>query len=197
MLGYPLRAIVGLGNPGAEYARTRHNAGFWFVDRLADEIGVRFREEKRFHGELARGTFAGADLLLLKPDTFMNLSGEAVQPLLAFYRVRPAELLVVHDDLDLPVGVARLKAGGGHGGHNGLRSIHQHIGADYLRLRIGIAHPAARGEVIGYVLGKPTGAERQALDAAMEAGHDALQVLLTRGWDRATLQLHTAHADAP
>lgn len=194
MAGFALRAVVGLGNPGADYARTRHNMGFLFADRLASAMGATFRAERKFRGELARGTFAGTELLVLKPGTFMNASGEAVQPLLAFYKLKPQELLVVHDDLDLPVGTARLKQAGGHGGHNGLRSIHQHIGENYVRLRIGIAHPLQRAQVINYVLGRPGAAEQQALDGALDAGLAALETLLTRGWDRATQQLHTAAA---
>ncbi|TAM10104.1 MAG: aminoacyl-tRNA hydrolase [Nevskiaceae bacterium] len=192
MAGFALRAVVGLGNPGADYARTRHNMGFLFADRLAAAMGAAFRAEKKFHGELARGTLAGTELLVLKPDTFMNSSGDAVQPLLAFYKITPQELLVVHDDLDLPIGSARLKMAGGHGGHNGLRSIHQHIGENYARLRIGIAHPVQRAQVINYVLGRPNATEQQALDAALDAGLAALETLLARGWDRATQQLHTA-----
>ncbi|HEU0196874.1 MAG TPA: aminoacyl-tRNA hydrolase [Nevskiaceae bacterium] len=194
MAGLALRAVVGLGNPGADYVRTRHNMGFIFADRLAAQMGTSFRAEKRFHGDLTRGRFAGVELLLLKPGTFMNDSGDAVQPFLAFYKLKPAELLVVHDDLDLPIGTARLKMGGGHGGHNGLRSIHQHIGEGYLRLRIGIAHPTNRAQVIDYVLGRPSKADTEAITAAMDAGAAALETLLTKGWDKATQQLHTAVA---
>lgn len=192
-----MRAVVGLGNPGADYARTRHNAGFWFADQLADDMGAAFRKEKRFHGAFARGRFANTDLMLLKPGTFMNASGEAVQPLLAFYKFNPAEILVVHDDLDLPVGTARLKMGGGHGGHNGLRSIHQHIGEGYARLRIGIAHPGQRGQVINYVLGRPGATETQGIATALDAGMSALHRLLVDGWDKATQQLHTAATNTP
>ena len=192
MAGYPLRAVVGLGNPGADHARTRHTAGFWFVDRLAQVVGATFRTESRFRGELARGHYADSDLLLLKPSTFMNLSGEAVQPLAAFYKLAPSEILVVHDELDLPAGTARLKRGGGHGGHNGLRSLHQHLGPDYLRLRIGIGHPGHRDRVLGYVLGRPSADDEANIDHAFDDALSALQVMLRDGWDKAAQQLHTA-----
>src|SRR5690242_3648607 len=126
-----LRAIVGLGNPGAEYERTRHNAGFWFVDALCETLRGSFRREAKFHGDLARAKIGGQDTLLLKPSTFMNRSGTAVQALAAFYKLTPGDILIVHDELDLAAGVARLKNGGGHGGHNGLRDIHRVLGADY------------------------------------------------------------------
>lgn len=187
-----MRAVVGLGNPGADHARTRHNAGFWFVDRLAQAAGASFRTESRFRGELARGNYADSDLLLLKPSTFMNLSGEAAQPLAAFYKLAPSEILIVHDELDLPAGTARLKRGGGHGGHNGLRSLHQHLGPDYLRLRIGIGHPGHRDRVLGYVLGRPSADDEASIGHAFDDALSALQVMLRDGWDKAAQQLHTA-----
>ncbi|MGH6960239.1 MAG: aminoacyl-tRNA hydrolase, partial [Dongiaceae bacterium] len=133
-----LKAIIGLGNPGAEHARTRHNAGFWFADALAGKFGGTFHKETRFHGHLAAISVGGQRLWLLKPSTYMNGSGRAVQALMAFHKLAPGQLLVAHDELDLPAGVARLKLGGGHGGHNGLRDLHEQIGPDYRRLRIGV-----------------------------------------------------------
>jgi PTH1 family peptidyl-tRNA hydrolase len=186
-----LRAIIGLGNPGAEHARDRHNAGFWFVDALAHGERVQFRPERKFGGELARLTLAGQDLLLLKPQSFMNRSGQAVQALLAFHKIEPAETLVVHDELDLPPGTARLKRGGGHGGHNGLRSLHEHIGADYLRLRIGIGHPGHKDRVHDYVLSRPDAVQQQAMEDALGRALDAVRTLLGDGWDKAAQQLHT------
>lgn len=187
-----LYAIVGLGNPGAEYARTRHNAGFWFVDGLAAGAGVPFRTESKFHGELARISLGGRDVLLLKPGTFMNRSGQAVQALSGFYKIPPASILIAHDELDLPAGTVRLKAGGGHGGHNGLRDIHKVLGPDYLRLRIGIGHPGDKNLVLNYVLGRASKNDEVAiLDAFDEAG-SAFETWLTRGWERALTQLHTS-----
>ncbi len=186
-----LRAIVGLGNPGPEHAADRHNAGFWFVDALAFSGRVPFHAERKFSGELARMTLAGQDLLLLKPSTYMNRSGQAVQALMAFYKLTPGEILVAHDELDLPPGTARLKRGGGHGGHNGLRSLHEHIGADYARLRIGIGHPGHKDRVHDYVLSRPASEQQRAMADALARAQDALPVLLSDGWDKATQQLHT------
>jgi len=153
--GTALRAVVGLGNPGAEYARTRHNAGFWFADLVAAETGGAFRTEARFHGDFTKVRFAGTELLLLKPMTFMNRSGQAVQALASYFKIEPEAILIAHDELDLPAGSARLKRGGGHGGHNGLRDLHAHLGEAYARLRIGIGHPGHKSQVLGHVLGRP------------------------------------------
>jgi peptidyl-tRNA hydrolase, PTH1 family len=193
-----LRAIVGLGNPGPEHAGDRHNAGFWLLDALAERERVQFHAERKFHGELARLTIGGQDLLLLKPMTFMNRSGQSVQALMAFYKLAAAELLIVHDELDLAPGTARLKRGGGHGGHNGLRSLHEHIGAEYARLRIGIGHPGHKDRVHDYVLGRPTAAQAKAMDDALARSLDMLPLLLADGWDKATQRLHTeAHLSPP
>src|ERR1019366_1716208 len=145
---------VGLGNPGAEYAETRHNAGFWFCERLAHELGINFGKESRYHGWVANAREAGVWLLM--PATYMNESGRAVQALAHFYRIAPAEMLVVHDELDLPPGRSQLRFGGGLGGHNGLKDVTAHLGTqDYWRLRIGIGHPGDRNEVVSYVLRPP------------------------------------------
>ena len=157
----PPRLVVGLGNPGAEYSETRHNAGFWFCERLADQLGTRFSHESRFHGLAAHAREAG--LWLLMPQTFMNRSGQAIGALARFYRIEPAEILVVHDELDIPPGQLRLKFGGGLGGHNGLKDTSAHLGTnDYWRLRIGIGHPGDRNEVANFVL-KPARREEQPL----------------------------------
>lgn len=182
--------IVGLGNPGSQYALSRHNAGCWLVDRLALACGSRFRRESRIKAESCRIQLAGRALWLLKPTTFMNLSGRAVGPFMAFYKIPLQALLVVHDDLDLPPGIVRLKRGGGHGGHNGLRDIIRQLGGnDFLRLRLGIGHPGAGTDVIGYVLRRPPESEQglimDAIDATFgELGHivdghiqQAMQVL--------------------
>jgi PTH1 family peptidyl-tRNA hydrolase len=186
-----VRLIAGLGNPGPRYEDTRHNAGFWLVDALAREAGAHLRPESRFFGETCRIVGAEGECWLLKPATFMNHSGQAVAGLARFYKVPVAEILVVHDDLDLPPGTARLKQGGGHGGHNGLRDITAHLGADFLRLRLGIGHPGAAREVVDYVLDRPSRADEEAIRAAID---DALQVVpLVRAGElqKAMNRLHT------
>ncbi len=162
-----LKLVVGLGNPGAEYAETRHNAGFWFCERLADDIKTSFGKESRYHGWVANARDAG--IWLLMPATFMNDSGRAVQALAHFYRIEPSEILVVHDELDLPPGRAQLRFGGGLGGHNGLKSLTAHLGTqDYWRLRVGIGHPGDRNEVVSYVLKPPRKEEREEIDATID-----------------------------
>jgi len=162
-----LRLIVGLGNPGAEYAETRHNAGFWFCERLADDLKTSFGRESRYHGWVANARDAGVWLLL--PATFMNESGRAVQALMHFYRIEPSEMLVVHDELDLPPGRMQLRFGGGLGGHNGLKSLTAYLGTqDYWRLRVGIGHPGDRNEVVNYVLRPPRKEEREEIDGTLD-----------------------------
>lgn len=159
------RLIVGLGNPGSEYADTRHNLGFWFVDRLADELKIQLAPQGKFFGWIARD----GERWLLKPTTFMNRSGQAVVAVARFYRIAPEEILVVHDELDLPPGGIRLKQGGGNGGHNGLKDIQAHLGTpDFWRLRLGIGHPGDRNEVINYVLKAPRKEELQEIDRALD-----------------------------
>ena len=190
MTGQPLKLVVGLGNPGSEYARTRHNAGFWYVDELARRGGGAWRRESRHQCELARVTLAGCELWLMKPGTYMNRSGAAVQSLAAFYRIAPAEMLVVHDDIDLPPGVARLKQGGGHGGHNGVRDVIAQLGPDFWRLRIGVGHPGDKDQVIDAVLDRATPDEQRLIDAALERAHAALPELLRDGAQPAMSHLH-------
>lgn len=160
--------IVGLGNPGTEYAQTRHNAGFWYIERLAQRYGISLKSESRFHGWTGRGQIEGHDVRLLLPSTFMNRSGQAVVPMAKFFQVTADQLLIAHDELDLASGVIRLKSGGGHGGHNGLRDIVPHLGAEFHRLRIGIGHPGHRDKVTGHVLGKAPTAEQALLDQALD-----------------------------
>jgi PTH1 family peptidyl-tRNA hydrolase len=161
--------VVGLGNPGPKYAETRHNAGFWFVDELARREGAVLRAENKFSGEVARIQTGGGDCWLLKPATYMNHSGRSVSAFCNFYRIDPSQLLVVYDELDLPPGTMRLKTGGGHGGHNGMRDICAALGSrDFHRLRIGIGHPGHKEAVVGYVLSKPGRAEHQALEAGID-----------------------------
>lgn len=163
-----IKLIVGLNNPGNEYAQTRHNAGAWFCEHLACKLGVSFKSEKKFFADCARVQIKGKDIVIALPTTFMNRSGQSVQALMQFYKIKPQEVLVAHDELDLSVGVSRLKSGGGHGGHNGLRDISQRIGSDYLRLRIGIGHPGASPLVTGYVLSKPSLSDRLLIDSGIE-----------------------------
>jgi PTH1 family peptidyl-tRNA hydrolase len=170
-----LRLIVGLGNPGTGEARTRHNAGFWFVDALASQHGAAFRQTPRFFGDTCELSCGTERVRLLKPSTYMNLSGRAVGALANFYRISPEEILVAHDEIDLPAGVARLKVGGGHGGHNGLRDIHRVLAKpDYLRLRIGVGHPGHKDAVHDYVLSKPSDEQRKLIEQAID---DALAVV--------------------
>ncbi len=187
----PLKAIIGLGNPGNDYVRTRHNAGFWMVERLAERYRGSFRVENKFHGELTRVQIAGQDLLLLKPSTFMNRSGLAAQALAQFYKLQPTDLLIAHDELDLPAGTARLKAGGGHGGHNGLRDLHRVFGDGYLRLRIGIGHPGDKSLVLNYVLGRPSKGDEDLIVKSIDDATDAVETWCGRGWERALNQLHS------
>ncbi|AUN94313.1 aminoacyl-tRNA hydrolase [Pseudazoarcus pumilus] len=186
----PPRLIVGLGNPGAEYTETRHNAGFWFCERLADEFKVRFAPESRFHGLVANAREAGAWLLM--PQTFMNRSGQSVGAFARFYRIPASEILVVHDELDIPPGQLRLKFGGGLGGHNGLKDTSAHLGTnDYWRLRIGIGHPGDRSEVVNYVLKPPRREEREEIDAAIERALAIWPQLAAGHWTTATTRLNT------
>ena len=191
MTGLPLKLIVGLGNPGAEYARTRHNAGFWYVDELARSAGGNWRRESRFQCELARASVAGQELWLLKPQTFMNRSGAAVHAVASFYRIAPGEILVAHDEIDLPPGVVRLKEGGGHGGHNGVRDVIAQLGADFWRLRIGVGHPGSKDQVIDAVLDRATADEQALIDAALVRAHAALPELLRDGAQKAMHRLHS------
>ena len=192
-----IRLVVGLGNPGREHAPTRHNAGFWFVDALASRLATAFASEGRFHGALAR---AGSDLRLLKPGTYMNLSGRSVAALARFFAVAPGEMLVVHDELDLLPGEAKLKFGGGTAGHNGLRDIAAQLGTpDFWRLRIGIGHPRdsaiPQQDVADYVLAPPRGEERDLVLSAIERALDAWPAIAVGDFERAMLVLHTRKDD--
>jgi len=183
--------IAGLGNPGARYQATRHNAGFWFTDALAQVQGGQFKSSSRFHGELCEVAVAGQECTILKPDTFMNRSGQAVKALAGFYKIPVEQILVVHDELDLPPGTVRLKRGGGHGGHNGLRSIMESLGGDFVRLRVGIGHPGHRDLVTDYVLSKPSQEDRRAIAAAIAAALEVMPELLSGEFERAMHELHS------
>lgn len=178
--------IIGLGNPGAKYDGTRHNAGFWLCDELHRHYGGSpWLNERKFFGEVSRITVAGQEIKLLKPDTFMNRSGQSVQAVAQFYKLAPEQLLVAHDELDLPPGEIKLKQGGGHGGHNGLRDISANLGATYLRFRIGIGHPGHRDQVVNFVLARPSISDRKDVDKAIERGCDALPTLVSDGLAKA------------
>jgi PTH1 family peptidyl-tRNA hydrolase len=185
-----MRLVVGLGNPGREYEATRHNVGFWWVDRLAGQAGVPMKREGRFHGEV--GKLPGTrECWLLKPTTFMNLSGRAVQALAQFYKMDVGEILVVHDELDFPPGTVKLKKGGGVAGHNGLKDIAAHLGPDFWRLRIGIGHPGSRGDVSSYVLNAPRKEEKPLIEDAVTRSLEAWPLLLEDKMEAAMLKLHT------
>ncbi|MDO8351372.1 MAG: aminoacyl-tRNA hydrolase [Gallionella sp.] len=191
----PIRLIVGLGNPGREYEATRHNVGFWWVDELARDENLAFKSEARFHGLATRGQLHGHEVWLLKPQTFMNLSGRAVAAMAQFYKITPAEILVVHDELDLQPGIARLKTGGGHGGHNGLKDIIAQLGTkDFWRLRLGIGHPGDRAEVVNYVLNAPRREERELIEEAMQQAQHIAHLVIDGKTEAAMLKLHS-HQD--
>jgi len=191
-----VKLVVGLGNPGRKYEATRHNAGFWWIERLARAVHGEFRHEARFHGDVAKVATPGGELWLLKPATFMNQSGRAVAALAGFYKLAPGQLLIVHDELDLPPGTVRLKKGGGTGGHNGLNDIAAQLGTkDFWRLRIGIGHPrnqtATEQEVLDYVLHKPGAVDHAAIDDAISRGLEVWPLISEDKLEAAMLRLHT------
>lgn len=190
MSGTALKIIAGLGNPGPEHQLTRHNAGFWFVDALAAKLGGSFRSHSRFHGDICRVQLCGSEVTLLKPTTYMNRSGLAVRALADYTKVPPAEILVVHDELDLPLGDARFKLGGGHGGNNGVRDVCTHLGPDYWRLRLGIGHPGDKSQVIDYVLHRASKEDEAKITAAIGAALDALPAFIEQGAEKAMNVLH-------
>lgn len=182
--------IVGLGNPGTEYTQTRHNAGFWYVEAIAQRFNITLKAESRFSGLTGRGLIDGHDVRLLLPSTFMNLSGKSVVPMAKFFQIAPANILIAHDDLDLPSGCIRLKTGGGHGGHNGLRDIVPHMGPDFHRLRIGIGHPGHKDKVHGHVLGRAPKAEQDMLDQALNEALRLTPMIVQGDIARAMSQLN-------
>ncbi|MCZ2413294.1 MAG: aminoacyl-tRNA hydrolase [Burkholderiales bacterium] len=190
-----IRLVVGLGNPGPEHQLDRHNAGFWFVEALAHQHGATLAREGRFHGDVGRARIGSAQVFLLEPATWMNRSGQAVVALAHFYRIMPDEILVVHDELDLPPGQAKLKKGGGHAGHNGLRDIQARLGsADFWRLRIGIGHPRdlqPAQQVADFVLNRPSREQQRAIDEAIDRALDCLPELVAGNAAAATMKLHT------
>lgn len=192
----PIKLIVGLGNPGPEYERTRHNAGFWFAEDVAHEIGGSFASDKKFFGQIARGAGASSEVRVIKPQTFMNLSGQSVAAVAKFYDIAPESILVAHDELDLDPGDIKFKFGGGHAGHNGLRDIQAKLGTgDYWRLRIGIGHPResvnAQQPVADWVLNRPRRDEQDAIEIAIERALALLHFLIAGDTESAVKQLHT------
>ncbi|MGI9323532.1 MAG: aminoacyl-tRNA hydrolase [Pseudomonadales bacterium] len=191
----PVDLIVGLGNPGADYAATRHNAGVWFVERLAAQLGVSFRQEKKFFGRTAQGSLGGREVRLLLPDTYMNESGRSVAAYVNFYRIPVAHCLIAHDELDFAIGKVRLKRGGGLAGHKGLKDIAACLGSDqsFARLRIGVGHPGDKERVTGHVLGKIRESERALVDDCIEAALDVLPLAAKGEWEAAMNRLHSAN----
>ncbi|MGI9229360.1 MAG: aminoacyl-tRNA hydrolase [Gammaproteobacteria bacterium] len=187
-----IKLIAGLGNPGTDHADTRHNAGFWFADQLVDRIHAGFSNEKKLFCELARIREDGHDLRVIKPQTWMNESGRAVQAVADYYDIDCKQILVVHDEIDLPTGTIRLKQGGGHGGNNGLRSISQCLTDNgYYRLRIGIDHPGSKEQVTPYVLSRPGKQDKALIEAAIQRGLDVLPLILNGELEKAMQTLHT------
>lgn len=193
-----IKLLVGLGNPGPEYEDTRHNAGFWWIDAVARQLKVQLQYERSYFGLMARTSVQGNPLWLLEPQTFMNLSGKSVGALARFFKITPGEILVAHDELDIEPGEAKLKMGGGHAGHNGLRDIHAQLGSsDYWRLRIGIGHPGNKAEVANWVLKKPMLDHRIAIDQSIDRSLRALPELLAGQMDKATQLIHTSKPPRP
>jgi len=193
-----IKLFVGLGNPGPEYESTRHNAGFWWIDALARQLKLPLVMDKSYHGLVARTTVGGQTVWLLEPQTFMNLSGKSVAALAKFFKIAPQEMLVVHDELDIAPGEAKLKLGGSHAGHNGLRDIHAQLGTDdYWRLRIGVGHPGVKSEVVNWVLKKPMLDHRIAMDQCIDRTLKALPHLLAGEMDKATMLIHTSKPPRP
>lgn len=183
--------IAGLGNPDEKYERTLHNAGFWFVDALVRKYGGLWRFEKKFDAEICRINLHGDPVWLVKPQSYMNLSGQPVRGMLDYYRLEVSGLLVAHDEIDLPPGTARLKKGGGHGGHNGIRDVIQHCGADFLRLRIGVGHPGEKSQVTNYVLKRGPAEVEAAVERSLDDAVAVMPVLLDDGLNAAMKKLHT------
>ncbi len=193
-----IKLLVGLGNPGPEYEATRHNAGFWWIDTIARDLKVHLQADRAYHGLVARTSIHGQNIWLLEPQTFMNVSGKSVAALARFFKIQPDEILVAHDELDIQPGEAKLKLGGSHAGHNGLRDIHAQLGTDqYWRLRIGIGHPGVKSEVANWVLKKPAPDQRSAIEDCVTRTSLALPHLLSGDMVKATQMVHTAKPPRP
>lgn len=186
-----LSIIAGLGNPDDKYARTLHNAGFWFVDALARKFSGKFRYEKKFDADCCRINISGTDVWLVKPQNFMNQSGPPIRGVLDYYRLQAEHLLVAHDEIDLPPGTVRLKNGGGHGGHNGIRDVITHCGADFIRLRIGVGHPGDKSAVTHYVLKRGSSDTEAAVEKNIDEAASVMPLLIDDGLNAAMKKLHT------
>jgi PTH1 family peptidyl-tRNA hydrolase len=193
-----IKLFVGLGNPGPEYEATRHNAGFWWLDAVARELKVNLVVDRSYHGLAARTSVKGQNVWLLEPQTYMNESGKSVAALARFFKIKPDEILVAHDELDIVPGQAKLKFGGSHAGHNGLRDIHAQLGTDdYWRLRLGVGHPGVKSEVINWVLKKPSREHREAIEACIDRTVKAVPHLLAGDMEKATMLVHTSKPPRP
>ncbi len=193
-----IKLFVGLGNPGPEYEATRHNAGFWWIDALARELKATLVPDRSYYGLVARVNVQGQSVWLLEPQTFMNVSGKSVAALARFFKIQPEEILVAHDELDIVPGQVKLKRGGSHAGHNGLRDIHAQLGsADYWRLRIGVGHPGVKTEVVNWVLKKPSPDHRNLIEDSIVHSLKAYPAMLAGDMDKATLQVHTTKPPRP
>jgi len=193
-----IKLFVGLGNPGPEYEGTRHNAGFWWIDALSRQLKAPLHMDKSYHGLVARTTVNGQTIWLLEPQTYMNLSGKSVAALARFFKITPQEILVAHDEMDVVPGEVKLKLGGGHAGHNGLRDIHAQLGSsDYWRLRLGVGHPGVKAEVVNWVLKKPSPDHRIAIEQGIDRALKALPHLLAGEMDKATMLVHTSKPPRP
>jgi PTH1 family peptidyl-tRNA hydrolase len=198
LYSHMIKLFVGLGNPGAEYEDTRHNAGFWWVDALARELNVNLVPDKSYFAKVARTQIKGQTIWLLEPQTFMNLSGKSVGALAKFFKIAPQEILVAHDELDVVPGEAKLKFGGSHAGHNGLRDIHAQLGTgDYWRLRLGIGHPGVKAEVINWVLKKPMAEQRDLIQESIARSVKAADMLMQGDMEKAMVQIHTSKPPRP
>ncbi len=186
-----IQLIVGLGNPGNEYEKTRHNAGFWFIDQLISRYNTTLKNENKFSGDVGRVTISSQPVWIIKPNTFMNKSGHAIAQLSHFYKIPPEQILVVHDELDLDPGIVKLKQGGGHGGHNGLRDSIAQLGKNFYRLRLGIGHPGNKEQVVGFVLGKTPQSEKQLIDSAIDKSLESLELIIQGDMQKAMNQIHS------
>jgi PTH1 family peptidyl-tRNA hydrolase len=186
-----LSIIAGLGNPGDKHERTLHNAGFWYIDALAKKFAAKFRYEKKFDADCCRINIGDEEIWLVKPQSYMNLSGGPIRAVMDYYRLKPAQLLVAHDEIDLPPGTVRLKQGGGHGGHNGIRDVIQHCGADFMRLRLGVGHPGEKSMVTAYVLKRGSGEVEAAIERNLDDAIAVMPALIDDGLNAAMKKLHT------
>ncbi len=190
-----IRLIAGLGNPGLNHDQTRHNAGFWFVDELSGRFRGHFRPEAKFFGHVGKISLADHDAWLLKPTTYMNRSGLSLRTFCSYFKIPISQILVVHDEIDLPPGTARLKRSGGHGGHNGLRDVIAHIGREFWRLRLGVGHPGHRDQVIDYVLSRPTQAEQALIRDSIAKAAEIIELVIAGEMEKAMHRLHSKAKD--